>query len=155
MGCARSGPEAYSNRRQLEALSLRVRLVGDENGETKPDCVLLDKTGELRRWYAIATVAFVGKSLNSHGGQNPVEPIAAGVPVIFGPHMENFAALADALVANNAAIQVNDEDELSRAADKLLADAAARQSLVQNAGQVLAQHRGATGRTARFIVDLK
>ena len=64
------------------------------SGAADADCMLLDTTGELQRWYGIATVVFVGKSLTAHGGQNPVEPILAGKPVVFGPHMENFATLA-------------------------------------------------------------
>jgi len=90
----------------------------------------------------------------AHGGQNPVEPIIGDKPVIFGPHMENFATLAMSLVANNGAIQVNDAGELERAAEKLLRDDETRRLLVQNAGKVLAQHRGATARTAQLIVDL-
>ena len=58
----------------------------------------------------------------AHGGQNPVEPIITGKPVIFGPHMDNFAMLAMSLVANNGAIQVNDAGELESAAEKLLRD---------------------------------
>ena len=73
-----------------------------------PDCLLLDTTGELRNWYSVATVVFIGKSLTARGGQNPVEPILAGKPVVFGPHMENFASLARALVAEEAAIQVGE-----------------------------------------------
>ena len=143
-------------RKQLEALSLIVRFsTEDATVNATPDCVLLDKTGELPRWYGIATVAFIGKSLTSRGGQNPVEPIVAGVPVIFGPHMENFAALAKSLVAHKAAIQVNDADELEGAAEKLLRDGELRRALVHNAEEVLAQHRGATARTAQLIVDLK
>ena len=79
-----------------------------------PDCVLLDTTGELQNWYAVATIVFVGKSLTARGGQNPVEPILAGKPVLFGPHMENFSALAQALVANEAAIQIADPDSLEK-----------------------------------------
>ena len=90
----------------------------------------------------------------AHGGQNPVEPILAGKPVIFGPHMENFATLAQTLVAKNSAIQVLDVDELEQAAEKLLRDNEARRLLVQNAEGALAQHRGATARTAQLIVDL-
>lgn len=143
-------------RAQLEALSLHVRLATEVAtlGNAKPECVLLDTTGELRNWYPIATVVFIGKSLMAHGGQNPVEPIIGGKPVIFGPHMENFATLAMSLVANNGAIQVNDAGELERAAEKLLRDGETRRLLVQNAGEVLAQHRGATARTAQLIVDL-
>jgi 3-deoxy-D-manno-octulosonic-acid transferase len=68
--------------------------------------------------------------------------------------MENFATLAQTLVAKNSAIQVLDVDELERAAEKLLRDNGARQLLVQRAEEALAQHRGATARTAQLVVDL-
>ena len=143
-------------RAQLEALSLHVHLATEVAtlGHAKPECVLLDTTGQLRNWYPIATVVFIGKSLMAHGGQNPVEPIIGGKPVIFGPHMENFVTLAISLVANNGAIEVNDAGELERAAEKLLRDGETRRLLVQNARKVLAQHRSATARTAQLIVDL-
>jgi len=143
-------------RRQLEALSLDVRLASEaaSHGEAGPDCVLLDTTGQLHGWYGIATVVFMGKSLTAHGGQNPVEPIAAGKPIIFGLHMENFATLAKALVSKSGAIQVRDADALERAAEKLLHDSEARQHLVQNAREVLNRHRGATSRTAALIAEL-
>jgi len=143
-------------RRQLEALSLDVRLASEaaNHGDAEPDCVILDTTGELQGWYGIATVVFMGKSLTTHGGQNPVEPIAAGKPIIFGLHMENFATLAKALVSKSGAIQVRDADALDRAAEKLLHDSQARQQLVQNAREVLNEHRGATARTAALITSL-
>ena len=144
-------------RTQLEALSLDVRVASRVAGdnETKADCVLLDRTGELQRWYSIATVVFIGKSLTAHGGQNPVEPILAGKPVIFGPHMENFATLAKTLISKNGAIQVSDIDSLERAVDNLLRDSETRQRLVQSAREVLNQHRGATARAAALIADLR
>ncbi len=144
-------------RAQLEALSLDVRVASRVAGdnETKADCVLLDRTGELQHWYSIATVVFIGKSLTAHGGQNPVEPILAGKPVIFGPHMENFATLAKTLVSKNGAIQVSDIDSLERAVDNLLRDSETRRRLVQSAREVLNQHRGATARAAALIADLR
>jgi len=144
-------------RAQLDALPLHVRLASEAvgHGQGNPECRLLDRTGELQRWYGIATVVFIGKSLNAHGGQNPVEPIIVGKPVIFGPHMENFATLAKTLVSKNGAIQIDDIDSLERAVDKLLCDSEARERLVQNAREVLNQHRGATARTAAFIADLR
>jgi len=144
-------------RAQLQALSLQVGLVSEaaSHSETNPDCVLLDRTGELQRWYGIATVVFMGKSLTAQGGQNPVEPIIVGKPVIFGPHMENFATLAKTLVSKDGAIQVSDVDSLEQALDKLLRDGQARQRLVQNAREVLNQHRGATARAAALIAELQ
>lgn len=143
-------------RKRLEARGLVVRFSSEAttDPDAKPDCVLLDKTGELQLWYGIATVAFVGKSLTAHGGQNPVEPVVAGVPVIFGPNMENFARLAQELVAKKGAIEVRDAVSLERAIQDLLADSGARRSLVENAEQIISQHRGATARTARLIADL-
>jgi 3-deoxy-D-manno-octulosonic-acid transferase len=143
-------------RAQLEALPLQVRLTSEAANHSKaePDCVLLDTTGDLRRWYSIATVVFIGKSMTAHGGQNPVEPIMARRPVVFGPHMENFVTLAGTLVSNDGAIQVHDVDSLERAIENLLGDTEARHRLVRNAREVLDQHRGATARAAALIADL-
>jgi 3-deoxy-D-manno-octulosonic-acid transferase len=119
------------------------------------DCLIIDSTGELLDWYGVATLAFIGKSLLAHGGQNPAEAILAGKPVLFGQHMENFAALAGALVAERGAIQVNSPTELRRAMTNLLANPDEREEIVQNARRVLDTHRGATGRAAQLLVDLK
>jgi 3-deoxy-D-manno-octulosonic-acid transferase len=141
----------------LGALPLRVALASEtlSTGGADVDCLLLDTTGELQRWYSIATVVFMGKSLTAHGGQNPVEPVLAGKPVVFGPHMENFATLANALVSNNGAIQVADTDSLECTVAELLRDSDARQRLVQNARTALKDHPGATARTAALIHKLK
>src|SRR6266542_1798332 len=92
-------------RAQLDALGLHVALASNPrlDGEpNKADCVLLDTTVELQRWYDIATVVFVGKSLTAHGGQNPVEPILAGQSVVFAPHLASFAMLAHPPVSRKA-----------------------------------------------------
>jgi 3-deoxy-D-manno-octulosonic-acid transferase len=138
----------------LEQLGLRVALRTQSARVDPIDCLLLDSTGEVANWYAAATVAFVGKSLITHGGQNPVEAIFAGVPVIFGPNMENFAVLAKELVSKNGAIQVRDANALQAATAKLLRDGEARRQLVENAAEVLMEHRSATARSAKLIVDL-
>ena len=145
---------------QLEARGLRVALrsIGVSTEATAvaaPDCLLLDTTGELRNWYAVATVVFMGKSLTTTGGQNPVEPILAGKPVLFGPHMENFATLAQSLLATGAAVEVTDAEALARSCVELLGDPAKRDEVVSRAAVVLAAHRGATERTARLLLELK
>jgi len=144
-------------RAQLAALPLRVAVASEVavGRELDADCTLLDTTGELQRWYGIATIVFVGKSLTAQGGQNPVEPIMAGKPVVFGPHMENFATLAKALVLKKGAIQVGDVDSLERTISELLRDSEARKRLVQNAHDVLSKHHGATARAAALIHELQ
>ena len=144
-------------RTRLAHLGLKVSLRSEVGiaGVAPPDCVLLDSTGELQNWYAVATIVFVGKSLTARGGQNPVEPILAGKPVLFGPHMENFSALARALVANEAAIQILDPNALEEKIAWLLRDREAALRLVANAQAVLARHSGATRRTAMLVGELK
>ena len=144
-------------RTRLERLGLNVCLRSEAGGilASPPECLLLDTTGELQHWYAVATIVFVGKSLTARGGQNPVEPIFAGKPVLFGPHMENFSALAQALVANEAAVQVRDPDSLQQQIAWLLRDREAALRLVTNAQAVLARHSRATARTAELVLNLK
>lgn len=141
--------------RALESLDLRVarRSAISSNG-VEFDCLIIDTTGELRNWYSLATIVFMGKSLTAHGGQNPVEAILAAKPVTFGPNMENFAALASALAKENGAIQVNSPDELRRALVDLLRDPEQRERLVRNARTVVDAHHGATARTAALVVNL-
>jgi 3-deoxy-D-manno-octulosonic-acid transferase len=144
-------------RMRLARLGLDVSLRSDAGTArtSPPNCVLLDSTGELQNWYAVATIVFVGKSLTAHGGQNPVEPILAGKPVLFGPHMENFAALAQALVENKAAIQIQNPDSLQEKVAWLLREPEAAARLVANGQTVLSRHSGATGRTATLVLNLE
>ncbi len=79
------------------------------------DCLLVNTTGELKFFYQHANVIFVGKSLTAEGGQNPIEPGALGKPMIFGPNMQNFQAIAKAFVERRGAIQVRDAQELESA----------------------------------------
>jgi 3-deoxy-D-manno-octulosonic-acid transferase len=141
-------------REALERFSLHVAL-RSKPADIPPDCLILDTTGELRNWYAVATVVFVGKSLSAQGGQNPVEPILAGKPVIFGPHLENFAAIARLLIENGGALQVHDAVSLGQNLAALLRDPSARQNLVTQATAALSAHRGATAATADLIMQLK
>ncbi|HAF04194.1 MAG TPA: 3-deoxy-D-manno-octulosonic acid transferase, partial [Spartobacteria bacterium] len=140
--------------RALQELGLRVALRSRSSTVEPPiDCLVLDSTGELRNWYTVATVVFIGKSLTARGGQNPAEAIVAGKPVVFGQHMENFAAFARSLVERGGALQIGSANELERAIVDLLRDAGLRQRLAENAREVLNTHRGASARTAA-LVDL-
>ena len=136
---------------QLRRLGLHLRRRTAPEKSLLIDGLLLDTTGELRDWYSIATVVFIGKSITAHGGQNPVEPIIAGKPVIFGPHMENFARLAEELVESGAARRVETGDELIEETRRLLNDSTLRLEMVGAAIRVILPHRGATARTAALI----
>jgi 3-deoxy-D-manno-octulosonic-acid transferase len=116
------------------------------------DCLLVNTTGELKYFYEHAAVIFVGKSLSAMGGQNPIEPGCLGKAMLFGPHMENFAAIAQAFVSANAAIQVPDAAALEEATASLLADAGRREELGAHALRVVQENRGAVERTVEMIL---
>jgi 3-deoxy-D-manno-octulosonic-acid transferase len=85
------------------------------------DVILLDTMGELTLVYSIAQAAFVGGSLVTKGGQNPLEPIGLGIPTCFGPHMENFAEITGTVLALNLAAITKDQSELQEFFESVLA----------------------------------
>ena len=113
-------------------------------------CYVVDTTGELRDWTALADVAVIGKSFLADGGQNPAEAVACGVPVLTGPHMENFDALVQLLEGVDGITRCGEEqlpDVLKEMLDNpLLAHAQASRAQV-----ALKAHYGATARTIRMI----
>src|SRR5262249_10363764 len=115
------------------------------------DCLIVNTTGELKWFYKVATVIFVGKSLVGQGGQNIVEAAASGHPVIFGPHMQNFRASARQFVAEGACIQVLDADALRRAIWDLLEDPKRRHGIAAAAHRVIQSNIGATNRCVDLI----
>ena len=133
-----------------------VRFVLRKNGvpASEPACLLVNTTGELRWFYNVATVIFVGKSLVGEGGQNIVEAAATGHPVIFGPNMQNFKAIAAEFVAAGACVQVQDRYELEHACRDLLHDEKLRAKITAAAQSVIARNVGATARTVSAIESL-
>ncbi len=118
------------------------------------ECLLVNSTGELRHFYAHADVVFVGKSLHGVGGQNPIEPAAAGRAIVFGPNMQNFPDIAPRFLEADAAIQVRNIAELEATLADLLANDTRRETLGRNARAVVESNRGALGRTVDIIMDV-
>jgi 3-deoxy-D-manno-octulosonic-acid transferase len=112
--------------------------------DMRPDVLLVDTTGELRGFYAAADVVFVGKSLTQTGGQNPIEPARDGKPVLVGPHMENFPAIAQDFQKAGAWVQAGDAAELAMVLMRLLGDAGERARLGRAAAELVARKAGAT-----------
>jgi 3-deoxy-D-manno-octulosonic-acid transferase len=146
-------PERFAEaERALRAAALRVVRWSALGSAPPPaaeswDAVLLDAMGVLPEVYAAADLVFVGGSLVRRGGQNLLEPAALGRPVLFGPHVENFAAAARALVEAGGGFPVRDAADLGRTAARLLADPAGRRVAGTMARRVVEANRGALRRT--------
>ncbi len=107
-----------------------------------PGVLLLDTMGELAGMYSLANVVFVGGSIAPRGGHNIIEPAAAGVPVIVGPHMQNFEAIAGDFRHANALIQIPGADGLLPAIRNLLLDRTYARDLGQRARRVVQKQQG-------------
>jgi 3-deoxy-D-manno-octulosonic-acid transferase len=118
------------------------------------EVIVLDTVGELAKLYALAAVAFVGGSLIQRGGHNIMEPVLHGVPVLFGPHIDNFRPHAELLLREGIGFQVRNENELADIAFKLLNSEPLRRTLAWKAEQMLSCHRGASDRVANAIAEL-
>jgi 3-deoxy-D-manno-octulosonic-acid transferase len=113
-----------------------------------------DTMGELLALFGACDVAFVGGSLVPVGGHNLLEPAAWGVPVLSGPELHNFTAIADLLSEAQALGVVRDEAELARRLAQLLADAGERRRLGEAAAAVVAANRGALQRGLTIFSSL-
>jgi 3-deoxy-D-manno-octulosonic-acid transferase len=102
------------------------------------DILLLDTVGELPDFFAAGDITFVGGSLVNAGGHNILEPARCKKPVLFGPHMSNFASIAEGMTKTGAAIEVHGVDDLARALFTLLADSEKRLRMGQLAAQFAA-----------------
>jgi 3-deoxy-D-manno-octulosonic-acid transferase len=150
-------PERFAEVERLcrhEGLSTIRRTELPIDAEPRADAVILDTIGELAEVYQIATVVFVGGSLVRAGGHNILEPAVFGKPIVFGPHMENFAEIADAFLANDAALQVRSNRELESGVLSLMGDPVRRARLGAAARALVDANRGAKDKTLAVIVNL-
>jgi 3-deoxy-D-manno-octulosonic-acid transferase len=115
--------------------------------DAKTDIYVVDTLGELGLVYRLAPIVFVGGSLATRGGQNPVEPIKLGAAVLHGPHVWNFAEIYAALDAAHGAEQVTDGGRLTVRVGAWLTDVAERVKVAARARETVTQLAGALDRT--------
>jgi 3-deoxy-D-manno-octulosonic-acid transferase len=124
------------------------------DSEPRVDVVVLDTMGELAQLYQVATAVFVGGSLVDAGGHNILEPAVFGKPIVFGPHMHNFAEISRTFVDNRGAIQVRSTADLEATMVELLSDPVRRASLGAAARALVEANRGARAKSLAVIAQL-
>jgi 3-deoxy-D-manno-octulosonic-acid transferase len=118
----------------------------------RADVLVGDVMGELLYLYGLADVAFVGGSLVRVGGHNPIEPAACGVPVVTGPHVENFPDVIAAFRQRDCLRIVTGAADLADVVGGWLADPAARAVAAAAARTVVAEQSGATARLRTLLL---
>ena len=121
------------------------------NQVTKADVYLLDTMGELAACYRLADIAFIGGSLVPAGGHNPLEAAVAGIPVLFGPHMEDFAEISRDLIAAGGAAEITGSDDLADQLINLLLNMKKRRIMGQAARDFVFTNQGVVNNHLREV----
>jgi 3-deoxy-D-manno-octulosonic-acid transferase len=128
-----------------------ARRSGAQICPAEAEVYLGDSMGELGWFFAAADVAFVGGSLVPTGGHNLLEPAAAGLPVLAGPHTFNFLEVTRLLVDQGAMRRVKDADELAEWLLRWLGDASERARVGEQGLRVIEANRGAAARLIELV----
>jgi len=150
-------PERFEEVARLVASRGGALLRRSEHADgTTPDApapvILGDTMGELRKFYALGEVVFVGRSLVNMGGSDMIEAAALARPTAFGPHTFNFPQ-ADDLAAHGCA-RVTDAAALVEQFDAWLADPAAARQAGREAQEYVRSQQGATRRNVQMLCDV-
>ncbi len=147
-------PERTKEVVKLIATFHREASLFSENGKPRrePSSIfVLDTVGQLKSLYQAADFVFIGGSLVPKGGQNLLEPAFYGKPVLFGPYMDNFRDIVSLFLKKEAAIQVENQEELAHATRLLLEDEALRRSLGEKARELILENQGVVRRHLELV----
>lgn len=125
------------------------------DSKTEVDICLADTTGELSVLTSLADIAFIGKSLSpNNGGQSPLDAASRGVPIVYGPRMNNFREICSALEANKCVAKVSDGTQAISAIVNLAKDSAKREEMSNNLLQWHKTNCGASSFVAGKIEEI-
>lgn len=119
----------------------------------KGEITILDTYGELSQAYCVADVVVIGGGFANLGGQNLIQPLAHGKPVIHGPHMQNFRHAADEAGQAGATLIASSGEELAGHLDRLISDKDLREKMGSAGASLVRRHLGAAERIATAVAE--
>src|SRR5262249_739381 len=139
--------------RLLKASGLEFEKKSETNGQKflVEDICFLDTLGDLQEFYGLGDIAFVGGSLVDAGGHNLLEPARVRIPVLFGPYMTNFKAIARAMKERGGGVEVRSVEDLVREITDLLSDATKRRAMGEKAYELAADEYRVGERTTELL----
>lgn len=133
---------------------MKARFRSENKHDTSSDLLIVDTIGELIEVYRASWAAFVGGSLVPAGGHNPIEPALFGIPVVFGPHMEDFSEIATTLSKSGGGTFVHDIESLQSCIQKFLEEESARLQQGESARACVEKQRGVIDKHLNLIRSL-
>lgn len=131
-------------------IQVAQRTLNDPIDETT-DVYMADTIGEMGLFLRLAQVAFVGRSLKAHGGQNPLEPAMTGTAIISGKNVKNFRDSYKNLLQAGAVRLVADDKMLAANVEYLLRNPKEREKMQNAAYATIEEMRGALNITNRLL----
>lgn len=122
---------------------LRTQCPEEPPPNDTPSVLLIDTLGELMLFYSVAQLAFIGGSLIPIGGHNMLEAAIFGIPVLSGPHVQNFSEIAQNLSSAQGLVMVHEPEALAEQLQKLWLDPALRQKVGAQAKSLVLKNQGA------------
>ncbi|MEP4293757.1 MAG: 3-deoxy-D-manno-octulosonic acid transferase, partial [Rhizobiaceae bacterium] len=132
----------------------KLKVVTRSSGEKitpETDVFLGDSIGEMGLYLSLSDIAFMGKSLKSQGGQNPIEPVMTNTAILSGRYVQNFRDTYQALLKNGGARLVKDEKMLAEQVHRLLSNRQDLEAMQQAAQYTVKQMTGALDRSIQSL----
>lgn len=118
------------------------------------EAIVVDTVGDLLDIYSKSLIAFVGGSLAPYGGQNILEPLFFGTPVLFGPYIENFKDIAETIIKGDAGIMVNNSEELFENICLLIENHVLREKMGRDGQKIIDAQKAVMKKTTDIIMDV-
>jgi 3-deoxy-D-manno-octulosonic-acid transferase len=97
----------------LEKLNLKVMVIKSaQQIKNDVDVLILDAFGKTKLFFENSPNVFLGGSLISHGGQNPLEAARIGCNILYGPNIYNFREVYSFLNKIKIAEKVSSENDI-------------------------------------------
>jgi 3-deoxy-D-manno-octulosonic-acid transferase len=98
----------------IQNLGLNIALHSSNNSNLKDtDIYIVDTFGETKKFHKIASSVFLGGSIISRGGQNPLEAARFGARILHGPNVDNFKDVYKLLKFLKISKQINNPKKLA------------------------------------------
>ena len=147
--------EEIANLIKAKGYEPRQRSLKEKFDNPDKQIFIVDTVGELAQFYTLSKVVFVGKSLfHPGGGQNMIEPVGLGLPVIFGKYTSNFRGIADVLADNGGAKIVADETELANTVMDLWQNENEANEMVKKGQEYIQSQQGATQTNIKTVLEI-
>lgn len=121
--------------------------------DTSAEIVVVDTVGDLQGIYGRSMVAFVGGSLAPYGGQNMLEPLFVGTPVLFGPFTNTFRDISQAILDGKAGFLVRTGKDIHDMVIRLLDDESLYTATQKAGEEIVARQTHVMKETAEIIMD--